>query len=180
MNARGDAAQWHAMASHLVRAHGAQPGGLLACAPTLEQLRFAHADTHVALASIKTLPPDLHTHPLPVDAGWHEPRESSYRPFRPSASARDDPFCFPFPQQTGLPHTFVFPLHEDDLAQWAQVRPFHDAPADLIGERAARAAATWRARASRPRPSPARPSLQPAPSAARQLRPQAPRAARGR
>ena len=157
MNARSDAEQWHEMASHLVQAHGAQPGGLLVYAPTLEQLRFAHADTHVALASIKTLPPDLHTHPLPVDAGWFERRESSYRPFRPSASARDDPFCFPSPHQTGLPHTYVFPLHEGDLAQWTTVRPFHDAPAGWIKDRAARAAAAWRARFSQspPRTGPA-------------------------
>jgi len=180
MNDRSDAEHWHQMASHLVQAHGAQPGGLLVYAPTLEQLRFAHADTHVALASIKTLPPDLHTHPLPMDAGWFDRRESSYRPFRPSASARDDPFCFPSPHQTGLPHTYVFPLHEGDLAQWMAMRPFHDAPADLIKGRAARAAAAWRARAISPSPGPARPSIQPGPSVARQPGRHVPRATRRR
>jgi hypothetical protein len=180
MNDRTDAEQWHEMARHLVQAHGARPGGLLVYAPTLEQLRFAHVDTHVALASIKTLPPDLHTHPLPMDAGWFERRESSYRPFRPSASARDDPFSFPCPHQTGLPHTFVFPLHEGDLDQWAYVQPFRDAPADAIKDQAARVAAAWRARASSPSPAPARPSIRPGPSAARQPGRHAPRATRRR
>jgi hypothetical protein len=180
MNDRSDAEQWHEMASHLVQAHGAEPGGLIVYAPTLEQLRFAHADTHVALASIKALPPDRHSHPLPMDAGWYDPRESSYRPFPPSASARDEPFCFPRPHQTGLPHTYVFPRHEADLADWAAGRPFDDAPAGSIKIRAARAAAAWRARASCPSPVPTRPSIQPGPSAARQPGRHVPRATRRR
>ena len=72
MSDQSDAEQWHEMARHLVQAHGAEPGGLMVYAPTLEQLRFAHADTHVALASINELPPDRHTHPLPMDAGWYD------------------------------------------------------------------------------------------------------------
>ena len=168
MNDRRDAEQWQEMASHLVQAHGAQPGGLLVYAPTLEQLHFAHADTHVALASIKTLPPDLHTHPLPMDAGWYDPRESSYRPFPPSTPPRAELFAFPYPHQTGLPHTYVFPRHEADLAQWTTVRPFHDAPADAIKVQAARAAAAWLAGASSRSPRPAQPSIQPAAGATRQ------------
>jgi hypothetical protein len=66
--------QWRDAASHLVEAHGAHSGSLIAHAPTLEQLRFAHADTHVALASADALPPDRHTHPLPLDAGRPDAR----------------------------------------------------------------------------------------------------------
>jgi hypothetical protein len=167
MNNRSDAEQWHEMARHLVQAHGAEPGGPMVYAPTLEQLRFAHADTHIALASIKALPPDRHTHPLPMAAGWFDRRESSYRPFSPSASARADPFCFPCPHQTGLPHTCVLPRHEADLADWAAGRPSDDTPADSIRNSAARAAAAWRARASCPSPVPTRPSIQPGCSATR-------------
>ena len=70
MNDLNDAQDWRDVAQHLVEAHGADSGGLTGYAPTLEQLRFAHADTHIALASIGALPPDRHTHPVPVDAGW--------------------------------------------------------------------------------------------------------------
>jgi hypothetical protein len=147
-----DARQWHEMTQHLVEAHGADSGAMIAYAPTLEQLKFAHADTHVALANIGALPPDRHTHPLPLDAGWYEERESSYRPFLPSASARDDPFAwgFPMPYQTGLPQTDLCPLTEADLADWAAVRPLPDVSADGIKGRAAIAAARWLARASFP------------------------------
>ena len=69
MNDLNDAQDWRDVAQHLVEAHGADSGGLTGYAPTLEQLRFAHADTHIALASIGALPPDRHTHPVPVDAG---------------------------------------------------------------------------------------------------------------
>ena len=122
--ARDDAAsQWHEDARHLVQAHGADPDCLIGYAHTLEQLRFAHADTHAALARIGARPPDGHAHPLPMNAGWHEPRPSSYRPFPPSATARRDPFfstpgSFPLPFQTGLPQTGNHPRSEADLANW--------------------------------------------------------------
>ena len=57
MNDLNDAQDWRDVAQHLVEAHGADSGGLTGYAPTLEQLRFAHADTHIALASIGSLPP---------------------------------------------------------------------------------------------------------------------------
>ena len=79
MNDPDEARQWREMAEHLVEAHGAHSGGLIGYAPTLEQLRFAHADTHVALTSIDALPPDRHTHPLPVDAGWSPPARPAPR-----------------------------------------------------------------------------------------------------
>jgi hypothetical protein len=154
MNAPDEAQQWREMAEHLVEAHGAHSGGLIGYAPTLEQLRFAHADTHVALASIDALPPDRHTHPLPMDAGWCDVRESSYRPFPPSASARDDPFLsgWPMPYQTGPPQTYISPVTEADLADWAAVRPFADVSASGVKNNAASAAARWLARLSFPSP----------------------------
>ena len=152
MNDLDDAGQWREMAQHLVEAHGAHSGGLIGYAPTLEQLRFAHADTHVALVSIDALPPDRHTHPLPMDAGWCDMRESSYRPFPPSASARDDPFLsgWPMPYQTGLPQTYISPLTDADLADWAAVQPFADVSASGVTNNAAIAAARRQARVSFP------------------------------
>ena len=85
MNDLNDAQQWREMAEHLVEAHGAHSGGLIGYAPTLEQLRFAHADTHVALASIDALPPDRHTHPLPMDC-WVVRREGVLLPPVPALS----------------------------------------------------------------------------------------------
>ena len=127
-----DAQQWDEMAQHLVRAHGGNPGKLIGWTATLEQLRFAHADTDVALASIDAPPPDGHTHPLPMDPGWRAARESSYRPAPPSPSARKDVpfsdptwpgiFAFPSVWHTGLPHTSVHPRSEADLADWAAGR----------------------------------------------------------
>lgn len=162
MNDLNDAETWRDMSEHLVQAHGGDADALISYAPTLEQLRFAHADTHVALATIGALPPDRHTHPLPLDAGWYEERKSSYRPFQPSTSARDDPFAwgFPMPYQTGLPHTDLSPATEDDLADWAAVRPFPDVSADGIKSRAAMAATRWLARVSFPSPAQTGPSIQ--------------------
>ncbi len=80
MNDPDDAQDWRDMAQHLIEAHGADSGGLIDYAPTLEQLRFAHPDTHIALASIGAPPPDRRTYPLPVDAGWYDPRPESCCP----------------------------------------------------------------------------------------------------
>jgi hypothetical protein len=128
------------MARHLVEAHGADLDGLSGYAPTLEQLHFAHADTHRALASIHELPPDRHTHPLPMNAGWWAERAQSFRPFQPSAAAREDPFGFPWPCQTGLPHTGTAPRTEADLADWAAGRPFNSPRPNSIKHSAAIAA----------------------------------------
>jgi len=154
-----DAEQWQEMARHLVRAHGADPDGLTGYAPTLEQLRFAHADTHVALAGRNAPPPDGHNHTWPVDAGWHDPRGSSYRPFPPSPAARQDPFGWPLPYQDGLPHTYIFPDSEASLADWAAgrfTRPDAEAavPAqpEVIRAAAARASAAALTRTSFPGP----------------------------
>ena len=115
----GDARHWHEVVRHLVRGHGAEPNGLVSAGLTLDQLRFAHADTHLALAIIATEPPDGHAHPSPLDAGHRLPLPMSYVPFRssPSCKPEDDPI--PAPSQTGLPHTGFFPPTEVDPAVWA-------------------------------------------------------------
>lgn len=152
---------------HLVRAHGADSDGLTCSGPTLEQLRFAHADTHLALASSGMQPPDRHTHPLPLDAGWYEVRERSHRPFLPSPSMRDDPFLIAFPsphRHTGLSHTGVVPLTEADLANWTDLQPFPDdsgVPLAGIREHADRAAARWLTRAAFPAAAPRGPWIRP-------------------
>jgi hypothetical protein len=173
MNDLNDAQDWRDVAQHLVEAHGADSGGLTGYAPTLEQLRFAHADTHIALASIGALPPDRHTHPVPVDAGWCDPRPESYRPFPPSPAARRDPLLrlhgfFPLPSDTGLPHTGCYPASEADLTDWAGLSSSGTETADMaayrrdwITEHAAAAVARWRARADFP--APCRPSQGAAP-----------------
>jgi hypothetical protein len=160
-----DAQQWHEMAQHLVQAHGGDADKLIGWTATLEQLRFAHADTHVALASINARPPDGHAHPLPMDPGWRAARESSYRPVPPSPAAREDipfsdptwPGIFAFPSvwHTGLPHTSVHPRGEIDLADWAAgrftqpegrlvgVTPFGAQKLGNIKAQAARASAAW-------------------------------------
>jgi hypothetical protein len=152
MSEPDDAQQWHEMAQHLVQGHGADENGLITYAPTLDQLRFAHADTHVALASINALSPDPHTHPLPMDAGWPDFRQSSYRPFLPSASARKDPLQggWPLSCQTGLPQTNMWPATKADLTDWAALRSPVYASADQIKRHAAKAAARWLARADFP------------------------------
>ncbi len=152
MNDLDNARQWHEDAQHLVQAHGADEKGLIAYAPTTEQLRFAHADAHVALGSIHVLPPDRHNHRLPLDAGWPDARLASYRPFLPSASAREDPFLnsWPFSHQTGLPQTNTWPATKADLADWTALRSPVFASADEIRRQAARASARWLARADFP------------------------------
>ena len=50
MNDLNDTETWRDMSEHLVQAHGGDADALISYAPTLEQLRVAHADTHVALA----------------------------------------------------------------------------------------------------------------------------------
>ena len=184
MNDADDVRQWNAAAAHLVQAHGAKPGGLIGYAPTLEQLHFAHADTHLALASIGALPPDRHAHPLPINAGWHETREGSYRPLQPSPQAREDAFAFPLPHQTGLPHTWTVPETEAvALTHWAAGQPFADLSVNeivSIEHTAAGAAAAWAARISFPVPVQTRPPAQPGRGAARQPEHQARHRSRGR
>lgn len=152
-----DAEQWQEMAEHLVQAHGGNADGLIGSGYTLEQLHFAHADTHLALASINARPPDGHTHPLPMDPGRRTARESSYRPFPASPSI---PYSAPVTGQTGLPHLGWHPGSEADwLADLAAGRFGSPAAADaaagnsrLIKAAAARASAAWLARTSFPSP----------------------------
>jgi hypothetical protein len=162
MNDLNAARQWHETAHHLVQAHGARSAILINYGPTLEQLRFVHADTHRALGSVDMLPPDQHTHPLPIDAGYPDARETSYRPFPPSASVRDDRFLCPLPFQTGLPCTWESAMTETDLADWAAMRPL-PLTCDYVSaikRHAASATARWLASASFPGPVQARASRQ--------------------
>lgn len=135
MNQLNDASTWHDTVSHLVQAHGADPAALIGYTPTLEQVTFAHFDTHVALQIAGLQPPDGHAHPEPLDPGWSEARPGSYRPFPRSPAAGEDSFfaspgTFPLPSHTGLPHTGEIPgtyshdgvaydhAAQADLADW--------------------------------------------------------------
>jgi hypothetical protein len=106
MTSGNDARQWHETAQHLVQAHGALPGALTSYAPTLEQLRFAHADTHEALTGNGAAAPDGHTHTGSLDPGYPYSRDSSFRPFPPgpNASCRTAGLAY-FGWETGLPQT---------------------------------------------------------------------------
>lgn len=110
----GDVQRWHETVSHLVHAHGADAARMIGYAPTLEQVTFAHFDTHVALEIAGLRPPDGHAHPEPLAPGWSEARPESYRPFPSSPTAQEDtfftsPHTFPLPSHTGLPHTGEHP-----------------------------------------------------------------------
>jgi hypothetical protein len=85
-----DVRQWDEMARHLVQAHGGNPDALISYAPTLEQIRFAHADTHLALADDDIPPPDGHAHAGPAEPGHPYARDLSCRPFPPAPSAPVD------------------------------------------------------------------------------------------
>jgi hypothetical protein len=87
MTASTDAGHWQETAQHLVQAHGALPGALTSYAPTLEQLHFAHADSHEALVSNGAAAPDGHTRTGPLDPGYPYARDSSFRPFPPGPTA---------------------------------------------------------------------------------------------
>ena len=189
------------MARHLIQGHGGEPGGLTSHGLTLDQVRFAHADTHLALAFISTGPPDGHAHPGPLDAGEPTSRLASYFPLwsSPSSAAEDarDSIGFRAPAQTGLPHTGIYhvsfaeledwaagrlprrltsPTAEDD-AQWAywagKLGVTEATRAEWIQANAGRASARWRASIGFPA-APARQaaeSAQPGPRPSRQARP---------
>jgi len=116
-----DVRQWPELAQHLVQGHGGEPNGLASNELTLNQIRFAHADTHLALAFINASPPDGHAHPGPLDAGEPTGRLASYFPFWGSPS-RDADAQFPAPAQTGLPHTGLYHVSRAELADWAAGR----------------------------------------------------------
>lgn len=123
----GDVRHWDELARHLVQAHGGEADALTSYRLTLDQVRFAHADTHLALAFIGAGPPDGHTHPRPMDAGEPTPRLASYFPLwsSPAANRNDldpDGIRFPAPSQTGLPHTGIYHVSSAELADWAAGR----------------------------------------------------------
>ena len=170
----GDVLEWHELARHLVQAHGGNPGSLISNRITLDQLRFAHADTHLALALISARPPDGHAHSGRLDPGDPMPRLLSYFPFWSAPHAARNGRTgtrFPVPAQTGLPHTAAHPRDEAEEADWAAGRvprrlscPVgRDADwahlagtlgvteatrGDWITAHAGRASASWRARTS--------------------------------
>jgi hypothetical protein len=104
-------------------------------------------------------------------AGWWFERKQSFRPFPPSPEARDDPFPFPAPYQTGLPQTCAVPAAKADLADWETVRPFDGPRPQSIKLSADLAAAAWTARAGFPSPAAARSSARPDRRGARPPRP---------
>jgi hypothetical protein len=110
MTCGNDATHWHEIARHLVQAHRADADALTSYAPTLEQLHFAHADTHEALAScagVKGAEPDSHIHSEPLDPGYPYVRECSFRPFPPGPNASCRIAGVPyFGWETCLPQTF--------------------------------------------------------------------------
>jgi hypothetical protein len=106
MTSGDEGRQWHEAAQHLVQAHGALPGALTSYAPTVEQLRFTHADTHEALTGIGAAAPDGHTHTGSLDPGYPYARDSSFRPFPPGPNASRCPAGLAyFGWETGLPQT---------------------------------------------------------------------------
>ncbi len=142
-----DARQWHEMADHLVHGHSADPDRLISYAPTLEQHRFRHADTHVALAVTGTEPPDGHVHSAAIRTGWPTAYESSYRPFGPSVTAAADPADRPLPHQTGIHHHMSQLAQADTNVAWSLLARQLIRPEDLADVRAER-----QERAEFPRP----------------------------
>jgi hypothetical protein len=133
-----DAEQWHQEVSHLVQAHGADPGQLLGYVFPLGEIRWAHFDTHAALTVVGLRPPDGHAHPvaadlwppmtIPEDGGPSGPAASRYRPFLSSPEVQSRPFegyrnrgesLFPCPEYTSLPQTELWPGPAADLTDWA-------------------------------------------------------------
>jgi hypothetical protein len=142
-----DTEEWHQEVSHLVQAHGADPGRLLGYVFPLGEIRWVHFDTHAALAVVGLRPPDGHMHPasadlwppmtvphgyetaLPVrDRSLSRPAASPYRPFESSPEVRAGAFesarergehDIAFPEDTGLPQTELRPRTEADLRDWA-------------------------------------------------------------
>lgn len=160
MNDTDGALEWREMAEHLVQAHGADPDCLIGYAPTQEQLCFAHADTHIALAGEGAHPPDGHVHSLPIDTGWPFPQESSYRPFPPSRGAVDDPFGWPMPHQTGLHHHISrLSGRELDVAGSLLAKQFIR-PEDLAALCAAVRGTAWQASVDFPCPVQTWPTIQ--------------------
>jgi hypothetical protein len=119
--------QWDELVSHLVQAHGAEPGRLTAFVPTLGQARFIHLDTHAALSIAGQLPPDGHAPPAPENPRSLHPLSSDYTPFPASPSAMEDgaytyarrhESWLPAPDFTSLPQTQVRPAADADLDDW--------------------------------------------------------------
>ncbi len=139
------AEQWHREVSHLVQAHGADPGQLLAYVFCLGEVRWAHFDTHAALMVVGLRPPDGHLRPARADAcppmtipspytapastltgdgDWGGFAALRYRPFPSSPEILAGPFerfrrDFPISEYTGLPQTELRPRADADLADWA-------------------------------------------------------------
>lgn len=143
--------QWDEAATHLVQAHGAEPGLMLPYTYGLGELRWVHFDTHAALEIARSRPPDRHVHaalPDPAvepvhirEPGAEYPRAAHpdpdtgfpiefYRPFNPSpfSGGGHAPTYGPrfqaIRQETTLPQTEMNPDYaggKDLTGRWADV-----------------------------------------------------------
>jgi hypothetical protein len=151
MNSPNDVRHWHETAGHLAHGHSGDPDRLISYAPTLEQLHFAHADTHLVLAVMGRRPPDGHVHPAAIETGWPTAYESSHRPFLPSASAVADPATWPLPHPTGIRHHLSRLSLTDTSVVWALIARQFIRPEDLAALADDHFAARAGARHTRPR-----------------------------
>jgi hypothetical protein len=128
MNGPGEARQWGEAVSHLVRAHGAEPGRLTGFVYPLGDVRFIHLDTHAALSIIGQRPADRHIHPAAENPRSLSQLSSGFMPFPDSPSTQEagghqygkrSPLSPPCSTVTGLPQTGVQPGADADLADWA-------------------------------------------------------------
>ena len=114
MSDSDDARQWHELPSHLVRAHGAEPGRLPAVPFTLGQFLWLHFDTHAALEIARMRPHDGHVHRELRDPGRPGEPPRDWRPFEPSASGAQHlpstnlPRFVAMTTSTGLPQTGMY------------------------------------------------------------------------
>lgn len=126
MNDLNAAGQRDDVVSHLVRAHGAEPGRLISCTLSPDQLRWVHFDTHAALDIAHRLPPDGHAHPALADPQPDE--QSLWVWFLTSPAGRKGhapawtPRFVATSEHTGLPQTGTSPACEEDLTgRWPPV-----------------------------------------------------------
>lgn len=123
------APEWDEAARHLVRAHGADPNCLLSLGVPVNQLRWAHFDTHAALEIAGLQPPDGHVHRELPDPDLDPQGDRSDPRFKPFRSAPSSPGAAPTPTasyyaqyaDTGLPQTGMAPWRGagDVTGRWA-------------------------------------------------------------
>jgi hypothetical protein len=133
----GSASEWNQAVEHLVQAHGGARNLIISRTPTLEQVHFAHLDTHVALETASLDPPDGHAtrNRCPPDGPKYAPEPAGPSPVTQGRGIRHLQL---FPSSahsalTGLPHTGERPgliggggpahdaIVQAELADWASV-----------------------------------------------------------